>query len=136
VITQFHAEAADDFCRPVQRKIIGVLRHDLLRQQTRYCRALSNRLCGIAHRLHRAGAGVPFALILDYDQLRRDVLKGLAGLFAKLAQVLRIDGAMLFRLVPLMNDSFALLMPGQRSTATRVRLNVSRRARAVSATGA
>ena len=94
------------------------LRHDHLRQQTRACGAFLNGLRRLACRLYRAGAGVLFADIFDYDQLRRNVLIALAGLFAELAQLLRTEGAVLFRFLKIVHDTFAFQMARQCAAAT------------------
>jgi hypothetical protein len=102
--------------------MIAVFRHDHLRQQARARRALLNRLRRLARRFHRAGAGVLFADIFDYDQLRGDVFIALAGLFAELTQILRTKVAMLFRFLKIVHDAFPFQMTGQCAAPTRVRV--------------
>ena len=105
----------------MQRKMIAKLRHDHLRQQTRARRAFLNGLRRLTWRLYRAGARVLFENIFDYDQLRRNVLKPLAGLFAELAQILRTAGTMLFGFLKIVHDTFAFQMAGQSAAAPRTR---------------
>jgi len=118
LIARINAEAPEDLCLSMQRHVIGVLRRDHLRQQARARRALLYRLRRLARCLHRAVAGVFFADVLDYDQLRRNVFVALAGLFAELAMSFAPCHAMLLRFVRIMHDAFALQVRGQRSTAT------------------
>ena len=109
--------ALEDLLLPVQRQMIDAFGYDHLRQQTGSGRALFNRLRRLGRRLHRAGARVFLAHILDDGQLRRNVFVALAGLFTDGPQILLAGGAVLFRLRQIVLDALALEMPRQRLPA-------------------
>ena len=100
-------------------KMIGVFRHDHLRQQARARIALFDRLRRLGRCLYRAGARVLFADAFDHDQLCRNVLIALAALFAELAQILRTEGAMLSRSSRSCTMRSRFRWPGKSASATR-----------------
>jgi hypothetical protein len=100
--------------------MIGVLRHNHLRQQARARVALLDRLGWLGRRFHRAGASVLLANILDHDHLSRDKFVALARFFPDRPQILRARRAVFFTLGQIVDDAFALQMRRHRTAAPRL----------------
>src|SRR5947208_2492529 len=110
--------ALEDLLLPVQWQMVGHFGHDYLCQQARSGRALLDRLRRLGRGLDRAVASVFLAHILDYGQLRRNILVALARFFTNGPQILLASGAVLFLFRQIMHYTLTLEMPRQGLSAS------------------
>src|SRR4051812_9887202 len=109
----------EDLLLTVQRRMIGILTHNHLRQQTRSRPALLDGARWLARRLHRADTSVLGSCLFDHFHARRNVFQFLAEILANAPQCLVTTLAVLVALAQIVFNTLALEMLGEALAPTR-----------------